>query len=953
MPSSRPGRPALVLLSAAALLATPLAVLGGTPASAGAPPAAAAEPQDVASSGPLRLQNSFVSDVGWVKPGEAYPSRLLVTNTGSTPLTGVQVTASAPAGTDFVSASGAAVTPSSLTWSVGTLAAGATRTLVVHAEADTPAEDPRVVWKNIASNATASATGVAPTAPARSHGPKVIPATAGHDYDSARFGDRPFPVVPVEYADRKFNGGTQANPLPTGGAGPNTAEALAKAINDPANPGSTFNLYQEMSYGQLFPKGTVPALGKTEAYSSGKPVKTFTTPAPAGLCTGVTTGPLPPQGMRVVDGKYQLPGTTGYYGSDKYAKGYTAQAGVPLPVDDIDGGCGPTAKLVYDAAVIADPDIDYSDYDTDKDGVVDFFMAVFAGCGGNGGSQLAAIACPDSLSGSYDNVWPHSSSLEDTYTDAATGLRGYVSQDQLKDLEGRPLWYADAGRSTTTPVPGPDSLKVFVRVGPYNVNPETAIDKASVISHEYGHSLGLPDFYSTSSRETYGDWNLMATDKSQFMDVYSRQRLGWVVPDVIGKGSDVEVTVRDGKEDVQRIDWVQPDGAPYSLSPANGDQGIHNGQAFVAKLPGRPLLDEKVLTPAQGSRLWFSGAGNDFGCSPLKGHNLDIALPGAERLPAGSKITATFDSAWNIEWDYDYGFVLAGARPGGKQTLVSQPSDKNYTTPKALNPNNNGCLAALDNGLTGSSASYAKDPVQAQLDRVNAALPPAQFVQDSYTLDELAGQPGAFLRFSYATDPGFAGQGWFIDNLKVVATPPSGPAVTLFDNGFEDPATGGPEGAQVWNGSCKDSLRLSDVCTAGWNHVSRGGLNTLDHAYYLEMRDRSGFDFEGRGEDDRDPIGFQPGLSLVYADEAHGDGNAGTDDPPAQHPLDAVPQPGEEAPTLDDAAFTAEAARSRFTDTPDPVTGRGRYDNYTDPTRPKDKTDTALSPWEFDYSCLT
>ena len=36
-----------------------------------------------------------------------------------------------------------------------------------------------------------------------------------------------------------------------------------------------------------------------------------------------------------------------------------------------------------------------------------------------------------------------------------------------------------------------------MRVGPYNVNPETAIDHASVISHEYGHSLGLPDYYST------------------------------------------------------------------------------------------------------------------------------------------------------------------------------------------------------------------------------------------------------------------------------------------------------------------------------------------------------------------------------------------------------------------------------------------------------------------------
>ena len=72
-----------------------------------------------------------------------------------------------------------------------------------------------------------------------------------------------------------------------------------------------------------------------------------------------------------------------------------------------------------------------------------------------------------------------------------------------------------------------------MRVGPYNVNPETAIDAASVISHEYGHSLGLPDFYSLGGRETYGDWNLMATDKSQHMDAFSRQELGWVVPQVL------------------------------------------------------------------------------------------------------------------------------------------------------------------------------------------------------------------------------------------------------------------------------------------------------------------------------------------------------------------------------------------------------------------------------------
>ena len=185
--------------------------------------------------------------------------------------------------------------------------------------------------------------------------------------------------------------------------------------------------------------------------------------------------------------------------------------------------------------MIADPEIDYSDFDTDKDGVVDFFMAVFAGCGGNGASQLSVAGC-DYADAPYDNVWPHSSSLEFYYSDPETGLPGYTTDDQLKNLEGQPLWYTDDTYSDTTTTDMGDDLKVFVRVGPYNVNPETAIDKASVISHEYGHSLGLPDFYSTGSRETYGDWNLMATDKSQNMDIFSRQELGWVVPEVLAAG---------------------------------------------------------------------------------------------------------------------------------------------------------------------------------------------------------------------------------------------------------------------------------------------------------------------------------------------------------------------------------------------------------------------------------
>ena len=170
---------------------------------------------------------------------------------------------------------------------------------------------------------------------------------------------------------------------------------------------------------------------------------------------------------------------------------------------------------------------------------------------------------------------------------------------------------------TTTPTAFP----VYVRVGPYNVNPETAIDKASVISHEYGHSLGLPDFYSTGGRTTYGDWNLMATDKSQNMDVFAKQELGWLVPRVLEPGTTTVTGWHDSKLNTHRIDWKDADGTPYTLSGPS----VNNGEAYVAKLPaGRSSIRQ---TCPSGDHVWWSRPGNDFGCTPQSAHNLDIYLP--------------------------------------------------------------------------------------------------------------------------------------------------------------------------------------------------------------------------------------------------------------------------------------------------------------------------------------
>ena len=655
------------------------------------------------------LENSFVSSVGWVKPGDTYPFTVRVKNFQPAPVTGARVTIDAPDGTTLTGVA---------TWDAGTIPAvradgrPGVKEKVFEARADTLGQDPQIVWKDLSSAATLTYAGGGDVVE-QSHGPKVIPPSGG--YETARYGDRPFPVVPVDYNDRAHGEGSSAG-------------RLATKINDPEHPGSTLNLYQEMSYGQLFPSGTVPSAGTATAGWSYGPGFSFTkNSAQADTCHGVTNATLPGdayqqiQPERIKDGWYQLPGSTDYYGDDSNGSALIgAVAGVGA-LQDIDSACGPTGKAVYDAAQIADPEIDYNDYDTDKDGVVDFFMMVFAGAGGNGDSQTQVPP--------YDNIWPHSSDLQGAYSDAATGEKGYVSDDQLKDLEGRPLYYTDATRTARTTEE--TDFPVPVRVGPYNVNPESAIEKASVISHEYGHSLGLPDYYSTGSRETYGSWTLMASDYSQNIDIVGKKELGWVVPRVLEPGADFDASGwRDTKVNTHRIDWKQPDGTPYALA---GDD-VDNGRAYTAALPRRQILDPDLVP--SGERVYWSGSGNDFGCPPQGGHNVDIALPGLKDVPAGTPVTLTFKSRWDIEWDFDYGFVLTTTDTG--KTYTSRASAKGYTTPGSQNANANGCQSAFGNGITGSSGSYAAGTQT--VDRVAGTYPAAPFLEDEYDLSDLAGK---------------------------------------------------------------------------------------------------------------------------------------------------------------------------------------------------------------------
>ena len=235
----------------------------------------------------LELENAFVSSVGWVKPGESYPFRVLVRNHTWSPRFGAVVRLRPVKGMRFVRArpagrgGRATIQGGELLWRIGKVparsdAGPSIKSLVVLGRASSLRQDPRVSWRDLSTTAVLTyrfgpKQGIAD----RSHGPKVVPP--GGAFETARFGDRPFPVVPVDYFDRAH-------------ASANTAEGLAAIINSEDIEGSTFNLYQEMSYGQLFPHATIPSAGigtasfdvewESDRYQEGG--FQFTQPAPAG-----------------------------------------------------------------------------------------------------------------------------------------------------------------------------------------------------------------------------------------------------------------------------------------------------------------------------------------------------------------------------------------------------------------------------------------------------------------------------------------------------------------------------------------------------------------------------------------------------------------------------------------------------------------------------------------------
>lgn len=167
--------------------------------------------------------------------------------------------------------------------------------------------------------------------------------------------------------------------------------------------------------------------------------------------------------------------------------------------------------MVYDACRLADPDVNFTDYDWDGDGYVEQVYVLFAGLG-----QAAG--------GDENTIWPHESKLQ-------YGNNGsYVSKDNNVVVN--------------TYACGPELTLQYTPVA-YRER----VDGIGTLCHEFSHCLGYPDLYDTGNGGNFGMGEFDLMDAGSYngesfcppnYSAYEKWFAGWITPTVLDKPASVK-----------------------------------------------------------------------------------------------------------------------------------------------------------------------------------------------------------------------------------------------------------------------------------------------------------------------------------------------------------------------------------------------------------------------------
>jgi M6 family metalloprotease-like protein len=184
----------------------------------------------------------------------------------------------------------------------------------------------------------------------------------------------------------------------------------------------------------------------------------------------------------------------------------------------------------------------------------------------------------------------------------------------------------------------------------------------SVICHEFGHLLGLPDLYARPENpgsEGVGVWCAMSNQaplgKPQHFSAWSKEQLGWITPAVIDptvKQKLILSPIEDSPKECFKV-LARPDGSEYFLLEHRRKKGFDaslpaEGLLIWRVIHNRPILEEShgVEGPS-GPRTFLnsvpfpSGANNAFtpyttpSSRAQMGGGLPVHITNIRRLPDG------------------------------------------------------------------------------------------------------------------------------------------------------------------------------------------------------------------------------------------------------------------------------------------------------------------------------
>jgi hypothetical protein len=188
------------------------------------------------------------------------------------------------------------------------------------------------------------------------------------------------------------------------------------------------------------------------------------------------------------------------------------------------------------------------------------------------------------------------------------------------------------------------------------------MESISLIAHEFGHMLGLPDLYArpeAPGMEGLGVWCTMSTGhgkdgKPLHFSPWCKEQLGWLTPTVIDprqKQKLILSPVDTSSRECYKV-LIKQDGSEYLLLENRVARGWDRdlpgqGMLIWRVVNGRPVLEEShgVMGPA-GPRVFLSAvpypsrANNAFTpyttpSSASPGGGLPVHLSNIQRLPDG------------------------------------------------------------------------------------------------------------------------------------------------------------------------------------------------------------------------------------------------------------------------------------------------------------------------------